>query len=355
LSDKIKKNKATTIKDIANFCGVSAVTVSRVLSGSNYPVSVEAKEKIVKAAKELNYQPNLFARGLKTNKSMEIAIMIPSISNPFYTSIVAGVENIALKNGYSIILYNCNNRYTSEAIIIDNIINRRIDKLVLSIVGNNPALIKKVVSKGIKVVLVDCMMPDLICNQIYFNYCKGGEVATEYLINRGHRRIAYLGLKPDRQSRNDHFEGVKEAMLRSGLKFDNDCIFVFDDQEDRVENIEFKAGFTLAKKAIGSVCKPTAIVTANDMMALGALSYFNSVSIKVPDDISMVGFDDSIFSEISHPSITTVKVPAEQMGEMAVKHLLDEIKESKSSKFNIILEPEMIERQSVSRPNPQSY
>jgi LacI family transcriptional regulator len=350
LSTKIKKNKATTIKDIAHFCGLSAVTVSRVLSGSDYPVSTEAKEKIIKAAKELNYQPNLFARGLKTNKSMEIAIIIPSITNPFYTSIVSGVENIALRNGYSIILYNCNNRYTSEATIIDNIINRRIDKLVLSIADNNSALIKKVVSNGIKVVLVDCMIADMTCNQIYFNYCKGGALAAKYLVDKGHRRIAYLGLKLDRQSRIDHFEGFKEAMLKSGLKLDDGCIFVFDEVEDQGENIEFKAGFNLAKQAVASVYKPTAIVTANDMMALGALSFFNSVSIKVPDDVSMVGLDDSIFSEISHPAITTVRVPAEQMGEMAAKHLLDDIKESKSSKFNIILEPELIERQSVGRP-----
>ncbi len=347
MTKNISRDKAVTIKDIARSCAVSVVTVSRVLSGSDYPVSAALRQKILKTANELNYRPNLFARGLKTNQSMEIAIVIPSITNPFYTSIVSGVEREAVKNGYNITLYNCHSQALSEKTIIENIINRRIDRLVLSVADRQSLLIKKMVSKGIKVVLLDCMAPDVPCNQIYFNYYKGSLLETQYLIDKGHRRIAYLGLKPERQSRIDRMNGFKEALLQAGLECNETLLFTFEDPEGGAENIEFKAGFNLARRALQAPDRPTAIVAANDMMALGVLSYLNSVNIQVPAEISVVGFDDSIFSELSHPAITTVRVPAEQMGEMAARLLLDGNKESTGSNFNIVLEPELVERNSV--------
>lgn len=347
----MNKNKAVTIKDIARACGVSIVTVSRVLSGTDYPVKNETREKILKTAKELNYQPNLFARGLKTNKTTEIVVVVPSITNPFYTSIITGVENVAIKKGHSVTLFNCANRHGSGSAIIDNIISRRIDKIVLSTGDNNGLPVKKLISKNVKVVLVDCLIPDVDCNRIYFNYRKGARLETEYLIKQGHRRFLYLGLKPDTQTRIDRIEGFKDALKDAGIPFENDFILYFDESkelESNGENIEYKAGFTLAKAALASPVKPTAIIAANDMMALGVLSYFNSVNIKVPEDISVVGFDDSIFAEVSHPAITTIRVPAEQMGEMAAKLLLDgEQGEADNPKFKIVLEPELVVRHSV--------
>jgi len=347
----MNKSKAVTIKDIARACGVSIITVSRVLSGSDYPVKNETREKVLKAAKELNYQPNLLARGLKTNKTTEIVVVVPSITNPFYTSIITGVENVAIKNGHSVTLFNCANRHGSGSTIIENIINRRVDKVVLSTGDSNALQVKKLISKHVRVVLVDCMIPDVDCNRIYFNYRKGAYLETEYLIKQGHRRFRYLGLKPDSQTRIDRVEGFKDALRDAGIKFEDDFILYFDESkelESNRENIEFKAGFTLAKEAIASPVKPTAIIAANDMMALGVLSYCNSINIKVPEDISVVGFDDSIFAEISHPAITTIRVPAEQMGEMAAKLLLDgEQDEADNPKFNIVLEPELIVRNSV--------
>lgn len=342
-------NKAVTIKDIAHLCGVSAITVSRVLSGSNYPVSGEVRERVLKAAKELKYRPNLLARGLKTNQGLEIAIVIPSLTNPFYTSIVSGVERVAARSGYGITLYNCNNRYLSETAMIENIIKRRIDRLVLSVADNSAALIKQIASNGIKVVLLDCQAPDAQCNQIYFNYYKGSMLETEYLIANGHRRIAYLSLKPDRQSRIDRLDGFKAALLKSGLNFTAAMVFTADEQTELAEHSEFKAGFGLARQALASPLNPTAMVAANDMMALGVLSYLNSVALRVPEAISVVGFDDSIFSELSHPAITTVRVPAEQMGQMAAKLLLDDAPANAGSNFNIVLEPELVERHSVAR------
>lgn len=345
----MNKNKPVTIKDVARSCGVSMVTVSRVLSGSDYPVKDETREKVLKAAEALNYQPNLLARGLKTNKTTEIVVVVPSITNPFYTSIITGVENVAIKNGYSVTLFNCANRHGSTVSIIESIVNRRVDKVVLS-TGDSLALqVKKLLSKHVKVVLVDCWIPEVDCHRIYFDYRKGARMITEYLINKGHRRFVYLGLKPDSQTRIDRVEGFKDALKDADLEFSDDFIIYFDESEamdSNRENIEFKADFALANDVLASPVKPTAIVAANDMMALGVLSYCNSVNIKVPDDISVVGFDDSIFSELSHPAITTIRVPAEYMGEMAAKLLFNE-EESNTPKYNIVLEPELIVRNSV--------
>jgi len=345
-------NKAATIKDIARVCEVSVTTVSRVLSNNGYPVSRELSEKIIKAAQQLNYTPNLFARGLKTNESSEIAVLIPSITNPFYTSLVSGIENNAVKEGYNIIFYNTNNSNLSEERIIKSILGKRIGGMIISTGSDNISFTQGLQDRGapsIKIVLVDYAVPGSSYSSVYFDYRKGSMMGVEYLISKGHSKIVYAGLEPISRTRLDRINGFKDAMSRAGFALNDKQILLYGQSQDGNENIEFRAGNDLAQRISKLEDRPTAVVAVNDMVAFGILHYFNKNRIKVPEDISVLGFDDGLFCEVSCPPLTTVRVPSKQMGEMAARLLLDDLKSGGGgSGINLTMEPVLVERSTVS-------
>ena len=347
------KDKVATIKDIARECGASVTTVSRVLSSSGYPVSSQMRDKIVKTAERLNYTPNLFARGLKTNESSELAILIPSISNPFYTSLVSGIESVVSKEGYNILLYNTNSSNLSEGKIVRSVLGKRISGMIISTGNDSAEFIKELQNEkrpGIRIVLVDYAVPGSNHSSVYYDYRKGSALGVEYLVNKGHRNIVYAGLKLDRRTRIDRIEGFKDAIGRAGLPFRDEMLCIFDDNANEKENLEFLAGIELAKRICMNGERPTAVVAVNDMVAFGLMNHFSRKGIKIPQDISILGFDDNLFCEVSYPPLTTVRVPSRQMGEMAARLLVDEIRgDGKSSYVNLTLEPSLVERHTVAK------
>lgn len=351
-----EKNKAVTIKDVARECGTSVTTVSRVLSNGGYPVSSQLRDRIVKTAERLNYTPNLFARGLKTNKSSELAILIPSITNPFYTSLVSGIESIAIKEGYNILLYNTNSSNLSEEKIIRSVLGKRISGMIISTGNDSAEFIKELQNKknpSIRIVLVDYAVSGSNYSSVYYDYRKGSALGVEYLINKGHRNLVYAGLKPDRRTRVDRIEGFKDAVMRAGLPFRDEMLCIYDSDTDQKENLEFLAGIELAKRILMMSDRPTSVVAVNDMVAFGLMNYFSRKGIKIPQEISILGFDDNLFCEVSYPPLTTVRVPSRQMGEMASRLLIDEIRTNSGSPFvNLTIEPSLVERFTVAEIIP---
>jgi len=309
------------------------------------------RDRIVRTAERLNYTPNLFARSLKTNESSELAILIPSISNPFYTSLVSGIESIAAKEDYNILLYNTNSSSLSEGKIIRSVLGKRISGMIISTGNDSVEFIKELQNKekpSIKIVLVDYAIPESTHSSVYYDYRKGSTLGVEYLINKGHRNIVYAGLKPDRRTRVDRIEGFKDAFIRAGLPFCDEMLCIYDSNAEEKENQEFLAGIELAKRICMIKDRPTAVVAVNDMVAFGLMNYFSRKGIKIPQEISILGFDDNLFCELSYPSLTTVRVPSRQMGELAAKLLIDELRgDGESPHVNLTIEPSLIERHTV--------
>lgn len=341
----------TTIKDIARECGVSVTSVSRVLSNSDYPVSAQMREKIIRTAQRLNYTPNLFARSLKTNESSEIAILVPNIVNPFYTSLVSGIESVAVKEGYTISLYSTDSNNLSERKIINSIHGKRISGMIISTGSDNGEFIKVLQSNSqspIRIVLVDYPAPCSNHSSVFFDYRKGSALGVEYLIRKGHRDIIYAGLKPDRRTRAERIEGFKDVIEKAGIPFNEEALCIYDGNVKAKENPEFYAGKELAKRICAKSKKPTAVVAMNDMVAFGLMNYFNRSGVKIPQDISILGFDDNLFCEVSYPPLTTVRIPSRQMGELAAKILVDEMKNDNADSYvNLTIEPSLIERNTV--------
>ncbi|KRG15141.1 LacI family transcriptional regulator [Virgibacillus soli] len=340
--------KQTTIYDIARKAKTSTATVSRVLSNSNYPVSNELKERIKEVAKELNYIPNMIGRQLKTNNSMTIGVIIPSITNPFYSSIVLGIEDIARSRGYHVLLCNSHRSSELEEEYLKTLFEKQVRGLIVSSISSNKELVEALVQKGLNVVAFDQTIEGLESSQIQFDFRKGGFLATEHLIEKGHRKIAFISSPLTRPSRLSIYEGYQQALEKYEIEVEREWIQIASREEEISErNYEFKNGIDLTKKLLQCSDLPTAIFVCNDMTAFGVMNELANQGIKVPQQMSVIGFDNIEFSQMMTPPLTTIQQPDYEMGRMACNLLLDQLDGEETKQVDIILQPKVIERQST--------
>lgn len=336
-------NKPVTIHDIARMANVSSATVSRVLSNSSYPVSKELKEKIQRIAKESNYIPNLLGKQLKMNSSMTIAVIIPSIINPFYSSVLFGVEEVARQHSFTVITCNSLQDPSLEDEYIRTLVEKQVKGLIISSISKDKRLLKSLLDRGLHVIAIDQKIEGEGISQIEFDYHKGGAMATRHLQAKGHRQIGYVTSKIDRPSRRSICQGYLEAMQSAGLE-----PMVEESPADEVYNAvyEFDSGKRLAGKLMDRPNPPTAIFACNDMMAFGVINELSRRELQVPQDISVVGFDGIDVGQMIHPPLTSIKQPDYEMGKMACKMLMDMMDDA-GPMFDIVLQPKLLERKSV--------
>lgn len=341
--------KKTTIQDVAKKAGVSTATVSRVLSNNGYPVSKKLKEKIQRAVDELNYVPNLLGKQLKTNNNNTIGVIIPSISNPFYSTVMQGVEEIARKNKHHVLLCNTLQDQKVEEEYINTLIQKQIKGLIISSISSNPALLNRIADMGIKIVAIDQKIDSDNIAQIEFDYRKGGYMATRYLISKDHSKIAYVTAPLDRPSRKSIYQGYLDAMKEAGLTVLKDWVQEAAREDQVNDNLyEFNNGVNLANHLLALPETPTAVFCCNDMTAIGVSFELTRLGIKVPDDLSLIGFDDIPFASMVTPPLTTIKQPDYEMGKLACNMLFEMMfGEGNKDTMNIMLQPKLIERVSV--------
>ncbi|SFK74181.1 transcriptional regulator, LacI family [Paenibacillus sp. 1_12] len=342
-------SKPVTIYDIAKMVNASTATVSRVLSNSTYPVSAEMSKKIKAVAKELNYTPNMLGKQLKTNNSMTIGVIIPSISNPFYADVVLGIEEIARKNGYHVLLCNSHQNPELEAEYLQTLLEKQVKGLIVSSISKNKDFLDSYLEKGLCVISIDQYIDNPDVYQIGFDYRKGAYLACKYLIEQGHTNIAYVTAILDRPSRLGLFHGYHDALRESGIEPLDLWIL---EAEEGLENtyssaFEFNIGKQLAHRLMKLDKRPTAIMTCNDLTAFGVISELKEQGIDVPGQISVVGFDNIEFSQMSNPALTTVDLPKYEMGKFSCNMLMDILVGKTIDVKEIVLQPKLIIRQSV--------
>lgn len=335
--------KSLTIHDIAKIASVSSATVSRVLSNSSYPVSPELRSKILRIAKEYNYIPNLLGKQLKTKTSMTIGVIIPTITNVFYSSVILGVEEIARKNNYQVLLCNSFQNPVLEDTYIQAMFEKQVRGLVISSISSDKKQLKHFIDLGLNVVALDQKMDmENVC-QVDFDYRKGGYMATRFLLGKGHKRIAYVTAPLDRPSRLSIYAGYLEAMQEAGLAPN-----VQEGINDSYSGTyEFENGKRLTRKLMDGGDKPTAIFACNDMTAFGVVGELSTLGMKVPDDVSVIGFDGIDFGQMITPPLTTVLQPTYEMGRLACEMLLEMMGDGKKPDSGVMLQPKLLERASV--------
>lgn len=331
-----------TLNDIAQRAGVSASTVSRVLNGNfeKYRISLKTKQLVVKAAKELQYHPNDLARSLRLKKTQTIGLVVPDISNPFFAYITHTVQNCVYISGYSLIVCITNEDLETEIRQIELLRRKGVDGYIIMPVGIKNEHIEELIKLNIPLVILDRSLEGLETNSVVVDNYKGAFQATEYLIKSGHKRIAIIQGLQNTYTNNERLRGYLDAISFYGIP-KNDRYIVGNDFRKENGYIETKLLLTFEKP-------PTAIFATSDLITLGALQAIDEENCKIPDDISLVAFDDIDFAPYLVVPLTLVKQPRELMGEVAVKLLIEDIKhKGKSEKKKIVLNPELVIRKSV--------
>lgn len=328
-----------SMNDIARRAGVSIATVSRVLNNSGN-VNEQTRERILKAIRDLKYQPSRVAKRLRSKSvsSNLIGVLIPDIQNPFYVDVLRGIEDIAYHNNYAIIMCNYSQDEKKEMLYLDILQSEAIDGLIAAPVNEDDVHLKKIVRDGLPVVCVDRGLRNEDVDIVVVDNEAGAFKAVEHLIGKGYRKIAYIsGLKSIPSSRSRE-EGYLEAMSQHNIPVNPQYIKYGDSK--------YEGGFKLCEELLALPEPPDAIFAGNNLITLGALESIHNHGLRIPDDIAVVGFDDMIWSSSLNPSLTAVRQPAYDIGQRAGELLLQRIAEPQRTCIKMILKTELILRRS---------
>lgn len=333
-----------TLKDISSATGYSLPTVSRVLSGSDYPVREEVRRAIEEYAREVGYVPNMLARGLKTRFYPEIAVVLPSLSNPFYTSVLTGIDEELTDTEFSMMVYMFGHNESKAANLIHSLCSKRVAGVIIAadtLATNKSIDLAEFRNRDIPVIVFDEVSENpSSLDGVFFDYFKGGWMAAEHLYDMGHRKVAFITRVLDRPTRHKLAEGIKGFFSHKGIPLSDTDIYQSNIQDN------FTAGLMLAREVMSSGEGYTAIIANSDAVATGAMSAFIQQDVKVPEQMSVIGVDNSIFSRITTPLLTTIEVPSQSMGSHAARILLDLVEKNGESS-RVHLQPALVRRSTV--------
>lgn len=322
-----------TILDVAERAQVSKATVSRVLN-RNPQVKEEIRERVLRAIKELDYRPSAIARNLATNRSNMIGLILPDMTNPYFPVLARGIEDAAHQLGYSLFISNTDNDPALEKEYIYKMMEQQVGGILLISTILGEATVHELTHMQTPIVLCDRLIAGTPFDAVMIDDYKAAHEAVHYFIARGHSRIAHLAGPKNIQSAENRKRGYLDVMHAAGLE-----PFV------SVGSFSFESGV----HQIGSVIdeyQPTALFAANDLLALGAMQEIHRRGLRVPEDIAVIGCDDIPFSVMSRPTLSTISIPAYQIGVTAVQLLDDQMKGVRSGTKNVIMEHKLINRQS---------
>ena len=327
-----------TIKDVADLAGVSSSTVSRVLNDREY-IKEETRQKVQNAMHALGYKPSRLARGLRFNTSRIIGLIISDIQNPFFTRLVRAVEDIAHENNYALILANTDEDPQKEELNVDLMISERVAGVIITPTKEYNCPVKKLINNRIPVVCVDRRVLDCEVDTVLVNNVSASKKLIKHLLSMGHRRIGSILGPDDVTTGRERLLGLINAFEEKKLTLDKNLIFQSTPKEEN--------GYKLAHELLALADPPTAIFAGNNLLALGAMRAIKELGLKIPEDISMVSFDDSTWAELVQPSITVMAQPTYEIGKVAAELILRRIENAQSETQNIVLEPELLLRESV--------
>lgn len=338
---------AVTIKDIAKLAGVTHSTVSRALHG--HPgIAPETVTRIKQIADELGYVPSAVARGLKTKRSHALGVIVSRIDDPFFGEILQGIEDVSQQAGYSLFVAASQRNFEREQVIVQAMGERRVDGLIICSTNFEKQHENKLKTYGIPIVAVDNQALSDYQYSIYHDDFFGSQRATAHLVDLGHEKIAYLGNQEAGRTTQDRLDGFCQALQDAAYPVRDEYIF-------HGPNGLPDGGVAGAHYFVGLEEPPTAIVCFNDMMALGVLQGLKNSDVDVPQECSVVGFDDINITAYTDPPLTTFEQPKYQLGCAAARmmmKLLDSRSDgaSPAPSENRILRGQLVVRQSTAPP-----
>ena len=329
---------SVTIKDIAEKANTSYPSVSRALSGKP-GVSRKTREKVLKIAKEMNYQPNALARSLVQNRTSTIGLIIPDILNPYFPEIAKGVDDEAHKRDLNMFLCNSDWDGVREGEYIDQLIANRVDGIIIFPTSSeNISEIRRKAGRNLPVIILGTSQAEDISVSISSDDVLGAELSVVHLLKKGYRKLAFIGGEPGLSGVEDRLLGYRKAHDKFGLTPAQDLI---------VESgFTFESGYSAMNNLLDQSMKPDAVFAENDVIALGVIQAIRTRGLKVPEDIAVSGFDDIPMASMSGIDLTTVRQPKFEMGKMAVSELHSILQGESDLNVNkrLVLEPKLIVR-----------
>lgn len=342
-------SKKTTIYDIAEKLGITAATVSRALNG-NSKISEATRKLVMKTALEMNYEQNRLAKALKSGKSFNVGVVVPRIDSNFFGSVIRGIEEELYPKGYHIIICQTHDQEDLELENINSLLNLQVDGVLMSVsnVQNGDSdKFSRIIKKNIPLVFFDRKKDIKGVSSVTIDDFKGAYDATQHLIYQGCTRIAHLSNDRRLQIFRDRFLGYKQALIDNGIEFDESLVIETWSKVDE--------GKKATKVLLDMEQLPDAIFSSSDFTALGAIQEIKERGLKIPDDISIVGFSNEPFTRFMELSITSVDQSPIEMGRLSAKVFLEEVSNNKriKSEKQVVLSPELIIRKSSQKSTVQ--
>lgn len=299
----------STIYDVAREAGVSIATVSHVINGKG-KISRERREEILDIMKRLNYRPNAIASALAGKRTFTLGLLVPDISNPFFAEMARSVEDQGHQLGYSVIICSTDNQEEKVKRYVNLLRQKQVDGVIIGTGISHGELLKPLQEHSLAIALIARDNPALDASSVRVHDLEGGRLAAEHLLQLGHRRLAVLAENERVTSSSERVRGFVEAAASHGLELSPGCIAACD---HKIED-----GYRRAKAMLELAVRPTALFCCNDLLAVGALRAARELGLRVPEECSVVSFDDTILASVTDPPLTVIAQPIEQMGRMAV-------------------------------------
>lgn len=329
------------LKQLAKELKLSISTVSRALSDS-YEISLATKQKVLSLAKKLNYQPNPYARSLRNRNSNTIAIIIPEIENNFFALAIKGIEDVAQKNGYHVLIYITHENVTKEIAFINDLLNGRVDGVIMSLSGGTGDVnhINNLIQNKIPVVFFDRVCETVATAKVTTNDFESGSLATSHLIEKGCNRICYLGRDKSHSIEVNRRNGYLSALGKHRIVFNEKYILNCSvDSED---------GYLEVKRLLQSSDRPDGIFASVESLALLVYEVSNDLGLRIPEDVKVISFSNSKMAALLNPPLTSIVQPAFNIGKETAQNLFELLKEGAMLESKTVVIPsELVVRKST--------
>ena len=328
----------STIKDVAALAGVSFTTVSHVLNDTR-PVSPEARARVLAAVEEIGYLPSAVARSLRKSETRIVGVLVPNVQNPFFAELVCGVEACCRQAGYSVLICNSDNDPSHQQDYMRTLLEKRVDGLLLSSAGDDEALARIFKMARVPAVTVDRLVPGVGGDRVSVNNQEGARLIVEHLVERGHRRIACISGPREFEVSRERVEGWRRALAGAGVEVDESLVVESD--------FSSPGGYAATRALLLGDHGITAVFASNDMMAVGALRAAAELGVRLPQELSVVGFDDIELSRYVFPALSTAGVSIRELGAEAGRVLIGRIENPNAALRDIQLTPRVVVRESA--------
>jgi LacI family transcriptional regulator len=319
-----------TIRDVAEKAGVAPITVSRVINNSGY-VSEETRARVEAAVEELQYVPNTLARSLRFKKTRVLALIVTDITNPFWTTVARGVEDIANEHGFNVILCNTDENETKQVEYVNVLLQKRVDGFLLVPAHGTVESVRLIQRQGVPVVVLDRETPGVEVDQVKADSEAGAYQLVQLLLDRGHRKIAILSAPQSISTSAQRIAGYRKALEEAGVPVEPELIFE--------RGFSQQGGYEMTRQALALEPRPTALFAANNFIALGSLRALWEAGLRTPEDMAIVCFDYVPFSAMVDPFHAIASQPAYTMGQQSTKLLLDRLSGDAPPEFQKVIMP----------------